>query len=63
MKTISTKPEINIHGKIPSEYSETKIKKMILKSLQLSKSSATNIGVAFVSPAKMSTYNNLYRKI
>ncbi|MDF1497470.1 MAG: rRNA maturation RNase YbeY [Patescibacteria group bacterium] len=62
MKQLSKQPEINIHGKIPSIFSEQKIKNIVVKTLRLSKSSALSIGIAFVGPVKMSSYNKLYRK-
>ena len=57
----SNSGEISIRGKIPSGFSDRKIKNIILKALRLSNSTACSIGLAFVGPAKMSSYNKLYR--
>jgi len=62
MNKDSLKTEIVIHGKIPSDFTERKIKKMIEKTLTLAKSTATSIGIVFVGPKKMQSLNKEYRK-
>jgi probable rRNA maturation factor len=55
--------EITIHGQVPVPFTKQKINTMIKKILKLHKSTATSIGVAFVSETKMSAYNKDYRKL